>query len=229
YFGTVARGGTVLIGVYAFAIQIYCDFSAYTDIARGCAKCLGFELMLNFDLPYFAVNPSDFWRRWHISLSTWLRDYVYVPLGGNRCGNWNTYQNLFITMLLAGLWHGANWTYVVFGAIHGVVMSVERFLYGGKPSDRATGWVVWPRRILTFNILCLSFAFFRASSLSAAVEVLCGLAHFAWRSEYLSSFVMLSLFSFPLFCAALLLESSNHEYLFAESRSEERRVGKECR
>ena len=207
----------VLIGVWAFAWQVYGDFSGYTDIARGSAQLLGFHFVINFHQPYLSQSLQEFWRRWHISLSTWLRDYVYIPLGGSRCGNWNTYRNLFITMLLAGLWHGANWTYVVFGAIHGVVMSVERFLYGGKPSDRATGWFVWPRRILTFNILCLSFAFFRAPSLSAAVEFLRALAHFAWRSEYLSSFVMLSFFSFPLFCADLLLESSNHEYLFAES------------
>jgi D-alanyl-lipoteichoic acid acyltransferase DltB (MBOAT superfamily) len=207
----------VLIGVYAFAWQAYGDFSGYTDIARGSARLLGFEFVINFRQPYLAQSLQEFWRRWHISLSTWLRDYVYIPLGGSKCGNRNTYRNLLLTMLLAGLWHGANWTYIVFGAIHGLVMSVERFLYGGKPSDQATGWLVWPRRVLTFNILCLSFAFFRAPSLGSAVQFLGGLAHFAWRSEYISAVVMLSLFSFPLFCADLWLESSHHEYPFAES------------
>src|SRR5947209_2391313 len=206
-----------LIGVYAFAWQVYGDFSGYTDIARGSAQLLGFQFVINFRQPYLSQSLQEFWRRWHITLSTWLRDYVYIPLGGSRCGNGNTYRNLFITMLLAGLWHGANWTYVVFGAIHGLVMAAERFLYGGKPSDATTGWFVWPRRILTFNILCLSFAFFRARSLSSAVQFLAGLSHFAWRSEYLTAFVMLSVFSLPLFLVDLLLESSNHEYPFAEA------------
>lgn len=106
-----------IVGIYAFAIQIYCDFSAYSDIARGAARMMGFDLMRNFDLPYFAVNPSDFWRRWHISLSTWLRDYLYIPLGGNRGGWFKTYRNLFLTMLLGGLWHGATWLFVLWGGV----------------------------------------------------------------------------------------------------------------
>ena len=207
----------VFIGVYAFAWQVYGDFSGYTDIARGSAQLLGFRFVINFRQPYLSQSLQEFWRRWHISLSTWLRDYVYIPLGGSKCGNGNTYRNLFITMVLAGLWHGANWTYIIFGAIHGAVMSLERFLYGGKPSDATTGPFVWPRRILTFNVLCLSFAFFRARSLSSAVQFLAGLSHFAWRSEYLTAFVMLSVFSLPLFLVDLLLESSNHEYPFAEA------------
>lgn len=110
------------IAVLAFAFQIYGDFSGYTDIARGVAKLLGFELMLNFRLPYFAKNPSDFWRRWHISLSTWLRDYLYIPLGGNRGGQWLVFRNLFLTMLLGGLWHGAAWNFVIWGAYHGTLL-----------------------------------------------------------------------------------------------------------
>src|SRR5882724_4541117 len=104
------------LGAVAFAFQIYCDFSAYSDIARGVARLLGFELMLNFNLPYFATNPSDFWRRWHISLSNWLRDYLYIPLGGSRGGEARTYRNLGLTMLLGGLWHGAAWNYIWWGA-----------------------------------------------------------------------------------------------------------------
>lgn len=119
-------GLRMLLGIYAFAMQIYGDFSGYTDIARGVARLLGFELMLNFKLPYFAITPSDFWARWHISLSTWLRDYLYIPLGGNRRGTLKTYRNLFLTMVLGGLWHGANWTFVLWGAFHGVILIIYR-------------------------------------------------------------------------------------------------------
>jgi len=106
-------GGTVLVALYAFSVQIYCDFSGYSDIARGCAKMMGFEIRLNFKLPYFESNPAEFWRRWHISLSTWLRDYLYIPLGGNRKGATRTCINLALTMILGGLWHGAAWTFVL--------------------------------------------------------------------------------------------------------------------
>jgi len=121
-------GLRLAIGVYAFAFQIYGDFSGYTDIARGTAKLLGFDIMLNFNLPYFAVSPSDFWQRWHISLSSWLRDYLYIPLGGNRGGQAQTCRNLLLTMLLGGLWHGANWTFVLWGAFHGLLLVGYRLL-----------------------------------------------------------------------------------------------------
>lgn len=119
-------GMRLLVAIYAFAFQIYCDFSGYSDIARGTARLLGFDIMVNFNLPYFAQSPSDFWHRWHISLSTWLRDYLYIPLGGNRHGVSKTYRNLMITMLLGGLWHGAAWTFVLWGAFHGLVLVVYR-------------------------------------------------------------------------------------------------------
>lgn len=122
---TMAGGGTALLAVYAFAIQIYCDFSGYTDMARGCAKIIGFELPHNFNLPYFAANASDFWKRWHISLSTWLRDYLYIPLGGNRKGTVRTYFNLMTTMLLGGLWHGAAWTFILWGFYHGTLLCIH--------------------------------------------------------------------------------------------------------
>lgn len=119
---TSYTGFDLAVAVLAFAFQIYGDFSGYTDIARGIAKLLGFDLMLNFKLPYFALNPSDFWRRWHVSLSSWLRDYLYIPLGGNRGSQWFTYRNLFYTMLLGGLWHGAAWNFVIWGAYHGLLL-----------------------------------------------------------------------------------------------------------
>jgi alginate O-acetyltransferase complex protein AlgI len=120
------HGADLLIGVVAFTFQIYGDFSGYTDIARGLAKLMGFDLRLNFNLPYFALNPSDFWMRWHISLSSWLRDYLYIPLGGNRQNEATTYRNLFLTMLLGGLWHGAAWNFIIWGAFHGSILILYR-------------------------------------------------------------------------------------------------------
>jgi len=215
----------VLIGTYAFAWQVYGDFSGYSDIARGSAQLMGFHFMVNFRQPFLAQRLQDFWRRWHISLSTWLRDYLYIPLGGSAGGEWKTSMNLLTTMILAGLWHGANWTFVIFGAIHGVVLGVERRLFPvpAKPDDAArlqpfTGLLsLWGKRVLTFNVFCLSLAFFRAESLSSAVQFLAGLANFAWRSEYASAFFMLCLFSVPLFVVDLLMEGSNQEYPFANA------------
>src|SRR5712664_812810 len=215
----------VLLGAYAFAWQIYGDFSGYSDIARGSAQLLGFHFMVNFRQPFLSQRIQEFWRRWHISLSTWLRDYLYIPLGGSSLGNWRTRRNLLSTMLLAGLWHGANWTFVVFGAIHGVVLCVERLLSPSKaefagaasPSDSNGFVAVWARRILTFNLFCLSLAFFRAPSLGSAVHFLGGLFHFAWQSQYLAALAMVCIFSIPLFLMDLFLEASNFEYPFAEA------------
>ena len=119
-------GFEVLVGGWGFAFQVYCDFSGYSDIARGCAKCMGIELMINFNHPYVAENPVERWQRWHISLSTWLRDYLYIPLGGNRGGELKTYRNLALTMLLGGLWHGAGWNFILWGAWEGILLVVHR-------------------------------------------------------------------------------------------------------
>ena len=167
YASETASAGEVLLGTYAFAYQIYCDFSGYTDIARGAAKLMGFELMLNFRQPYLAVNPSDFWRRWHISLSTWLRDYLYVPLGGNRHGTLNTYRNLMLTMLLGGLWHGAAWNFVLWGVFHGLLLVAHRLL--------VQEWKLWPFEgrlarlvswVVMFHLVCYGWLVFRATSFS---------------------------------------------------------------
>jgi alginate O-acetyltransferase complex protein AlgI len=214
-----------LIGVYAFAWQVYGDFSGYTDIARGSAELLGFHFMVNFRQPYLAHRLQDFWRRWHISLSTWLRDYLYIPLGGSAFGNWKTSRNIMITLLLAGLWHGANWTYVVFGGIQGAVLVIERFLFPPKSTSKSPSaaeqtsgfFSLWGQRILTFNVFCLSLVFFRASSLGFAVQMLKGLGNFAWRIEYASAFLLLALFSAPLFVVDLLQEAAGTEYPFANS------------
>jgi D-alanyl-lipoteichoic acid acyltransferase DltB (MBOAT superfamily) len=215
----------VLLGTYGFAWQVYGDFSGYSDIARGSAQLMGFHFMVNFRQPYLSRNLQEFWRRWHISLSTWLRDYLYIPLGGSIGGKWKTSMNLLMTMVLAGLWHGANWTFVIFGAIHGVVLSAERYIWPSKSKtsaaaqpQHADGFLaVWGQRILTFNVFCLSLAFFRAPSLSLATQFLAGLRDFSWRSEYASAFAMLALFAIPLFLVDLIMESSNEEYPFAKT------------
>lgn len=162
--------GEVLIGVLYFAFQIYCDFSGYSDIARGVAKTLGFELMVNFRLPYIARNPSDFWLRWHISLSSWLRDYLYIPLGGNRYGNLMTYRNLILTMLLGGLWHGAAWNFVVWGFFHGAILAGHkrytelREKWFGPAKKDATWWGIALSVTIMFAFTLYGWLLFRASS-----------------------------------------------------------------
>jgi D-alanyl-lipoteichoic acid acyltransferase DltB (MBOAT superfamily) len=167
-------GIQVLLGAFAFAIQIYGDFSGYSDVARGTARCLGFELSRNFELPYFAASPVEFWRRWHVSLSTWLRDYVYVPLGGNRGGSSRTYLNLMATMLLGGLWHGAAFTFVAWGAYHGLLLCLLRPLRGRRLPG--AGLARWSAMLATFLLMCLGWIPFRAESLSHAATMLTGLA-----------------------------------------------------
>jgi len=165
-------GLALLSATYAFAVQIYCDFSAYSDIARGAGRILGFRIMKNFDSPYLATTVSEFWRRWHISLSTWLRDYLYISLGGNRHGPLRTYFNLAMTMLLGGLWHGANWTFVAWGALHGLYLCVERMVGAHKlDRDRMTPLEKWGRGIVAFHLTCLGWVFFRSPTLSHALEV----------------------------------------------------------
>lgn len=158
-------GLLVLIAVYAFAFQIYADFSAYSDIARGTAKLMGFDLMLNFRLPYIATNPSDFWQRWHISLSSWLRDYLYIPLGGNRNGKFATYRNLWLTMLLGGLWHGANWTFVLWGFYQGMILVLYRLLGIESAGAKSTGVMKAIHVLWFFQLTCLGWLIFRAQNL----------------------------------------------------------------
>jgi D-alanyl-lipoteichoic acid acyltransferase DltB (MBOAT superfamily) len=164
-------GFALLVATYAFAIQIYCDFSGYTDIAIGSARLMGIDLPNNFNKPYLSLSIQEFWRRWHISLSTWLRDYLYIPLGGNRKGNLRMYINIMITMLLGGLWHGAGWNWVVWGGIQGGVMCVERLIGFGERVPRSLmGYIM--RWLVTFHIVCFSWVFFRADSLHGALNVL---------------------------------------------------------
>lgn len=154
-----------LVAIYAFTIQIYCDFSGYTDIARGIARLLGFDIMLNFNLPYFALNPSAFWQRWHISLSTWLRDYLYIPLGGNRGSKTATLRNLMITMVLGGLWHGAAWTFVLWGAFHGIILVIYRFFGDSSGGPKRLTVVNFGRGLILFHLVCFGWLMFRAHHL----------------------------------------------------------------
>jgi alginate O-acetyltransferase complex protein AlgI len=158
----------VLVAVYAYAVQIFADFCGYTNIAIGVALLLGFSFPQNFDGPYTAVSLQDFWRRWHMTLSRWLRDYLYIPLGGNRKGRLMTYRNLMLTMLLGGLWHGAAWTFVVWGGIHGAGLCIERAL-GYRPETARARWL---GRIVTFHVVCFAWIFFRADSFARAGQVL---------------------------------------------------------
>jgi D-alanyl-lipoteichoic acid acyltransferase DltB (MBOAT superfamily) len=168
-------GLDTLLAIYGYAAQIYCDFSGYTDIATGCALLLGFRFPRNFNAPYTSASPQEFWRRWHISLSTWLRDYLYFPLGGSRNGNLRTAVNLMITMLLGGLWHGAAWTFVAWGGLHGAYLVIHRYWtripWLPLRRFRVTETWKWTARILLFHAVCAGWVFFRASTFSIAFSV----------------------------------------------------------
>ncbi len=169
-----------LLAIYGYTAQIYCDFSGYTDIAIGCAMLLGYRFPRNFNAPYAAADPQEFWRRWHISLSSWLRDYLYIPLGGSRGAAWRTCVNLMITMLLGGLWHGAAWTFVVWGALHGLYLVAHRMWNAAQWAPlqrmRKTRAWLWTSRLLLFHAVCLGWVFFRAQSFAAAFALLHRLA-----------------------------------------------------
>lgn len=207
---TAYAGAPLLFATYCFAYQIYCDFSGYTDIAIGAAQVMGIKLMTNFRTPYAARNPQDFWQRWHISLSTWFRDYLYIPLGGSHKGYFRQYLNIFIVFLLSGLWHGANWTYAIWGLVHGAFLSLyvgmRKIFSSLNPSGNsafgallnASAW------FMTFNAVCFAWIFFRANSVSDAIFV----------STHLFSASSVSIFELGLsraeiiiaFCAIVFLE-----------------------
>lgn len=180
-------GSVLLLATYLFALQIYCDFSGYSDIAIGAAKVLGFDLMENFRTPYLSGSIREFWSRWHISLSTWFRDYLYIPLGGNRVGKWRWYYNLFVVFLISGLWHGANWTFILWGALHGAYL-VLAVLFTGfwKRVERllrlnnAPGFKRVVNVAITFHLAVFAWIFFRANSMNDAFVVLENIVE--WRS-----------------------------------------------
>lgn len=166
-------GLSLAFATYLFAFQIYCDFCGYSDMAVGMSRILGIDLIYNFRTPYLATGLREFWRRWHISLSTWFRDYMYIPLGGNQCSRRRDAFNIMVVFLVSGLWHGANWTFVIWGALHGAYLVCERFL-AGRPSH-PRGIARWLRIAATFNLVTLAWIFFRANSVQQAFQVLRGL------------------------------------------------------
>ena len=183
-FGDPSRRSALdaIAGLVAYAVVIYCDFSGYTDIAIGVAKLLGFDFPQNFDRPYSARSIQEFWRRWHMTLSRWLRDYLYIPLGGNRKGTGRTYVNLMLTMVLGGLWHGAAWHFVVWGGLHGVYLAVGHWKTGmrttGRLADVPDTWFVAVLRTITaFTLVCIGWAFFRADSVATALDLLGRVLH----------------------------------------------------
>ncbi|HPB99467.1 MAG TPA: MBOAT family O-acyltransferase, partial [Polyangiaceae bacterium] len=191
----------VLAGVYGYATQIYCDFSGYTDIAIGCGILMGVRFNLNFNSPYKAHNLQEFWHRWHISLSTWLRDYLYIPLGGSRNGSFNTYKNLMITMLLGGLWHGAGWQFMFWGFLHGGLLGVTRAWQRWRGTEGAyvfptTAWGLLKHAffvLLTFHYVCLGWVFFRAESFGKAWAVLKQISTLTTYHPNLHGWVLLAL------------------------------------
>jgi D-alanyl-lipoteichoic acid acyltransferase DltB (MBOAT superfamily) len=181
----VYHPGTVMLGAVFFAFQIYCDFSGYSDIAIGAARVMGFSLVSNFDRPYMSSDIAMFWRRWHISLSTWFRDYVYIPLGGNRVSPLRRNFNLFLTFLLSGLWHGASWTFVAWGAIHGLYVMIYKILTSGSSLKERGGGTIRKAIgiVFTFIIVTIAWVFFRSGSIVEAVHFLAYIfspSHLAW-------------------------------------------------
>lgn len=165
---------TVWMAVIAYAIQIYCDFCGYTDMAIGVAKCLGFDIPKNFDIPYISQSVTEFWRRWHISLSTWLRDYLYIPLGGNRKGKLRQYINLFLTMLLGGLWHGSSWNFVAWGGLHGIALMshkiyMENTIKKYEIKSYLYKFIAW---LFTMTFICVTWVFFRSTDFSISLLIL---------------------------------------------------------
>ncbi len=184
-------GISLMFAAFAYAIQIYCDFSGYSDMAIAVAYVLGFDYEKNFDLPYIAKNPSDFWRRWHISLSSWFRDYVYIPLGGNRKGKSRTYFNLFLTMLLSGFWHGASWNFILWGGIHGIISLIHK-AYCDFKGKRADGKLLtFVCRLLMISFVMLLWIPFRMDNLEDTVMVIGRILHMTPGITYVSVFAVI--------------------------------------
>ncbi|CAA9243841.1 MAG: Probable poly(beta-D-mannuronate) O-acetylase [uncultured Acidimicrobiales bacterium] len=201
----------LLVGAYAFALQIYGDFSGYSDIARGSSRLFGIELMRNFEQPYLSRSITEFWRRWHISLSSWLRDYLYVPLGGNRRGPRRTSINLALTMLLGGLWHGAAWTFVAWGALHGLYLMVDRWTGRERPDvDRPVGAGDLASILWTFHLVCLAWVFFRAGSIGGAFSYVLRILTFGSGSVVLGSVLLVGLAALAVIAVDLGQRTSGH-------------------
>ncbi len=214
-----------LVATFFFASQIYCDFSGYSDIAIGAALILGYDLMTNFRRPYLSLSIREFWQRWHISLSTWFRDYLYVPLGGNRVMKWRWYYNLFITFLISGLWHGANWTFVIWGALHGsyLVLSIMTQKTRDNLAEKSgilkyTGLVNLANLVWTFALVLFAWIFFRANSLGDAMLIIGNIFDFSTYDTNVQLFHFKADFylSFILIGALMIVEIAQEKYNLIE-------------
>lgn len=187
---------TVILAVISYSIQIYCDFSGYSDMAIGVAKSFGYEFNANFNMPYISKNVTEFWKRWHISLSTWLQEYLYIPLGGNRKGTVRRYINLLLTMILGGLWHGANYTFVFWGLLHGVALCIHKLFMKARKGKKATvvGSII--SVLFTYAFVCICWVFFRAENFSIAMDVLSRM--FIWQDG------ITQIFSWSVFGVAVI-------------------------
>ncbi|WP_109831567.1 MBOAT family O-acyltransferase [Reichenbachiella versicolor] len=214
------HGFTLILATILFAFQIYCDFSGYSEIAIGTAKLFGFDLMQNFNLPYFSASLSEFWRNWHISLSTWFRDYLYIPLGGNKTSKVRWYMNILIVFIISGFWHGANWTFIIWGAIHGVALIIEaNFSLIKTPK---VPFVYMLKRTTTFVIVCLGWVFFRSNSLENAMYILNNIMDFSgYHLSQLNLYIVPTekntVFAIDIFLSILLiLALAFIEYFFLQ-------------
>jgi D-alanyl-lipoteichoic acid acyltransferase DltB (MBOAT superfamily) len=201
-------GAYFVLGTFLFAFQIYCDFSGYSDMARGLARTIGFELMVNFKAPYFSKSISEFWRRWHISLSSWFRDYVYIPLGGSRVAVWRWQYNLFITFLLSGIWHGANWTYVIWGGLNGFYLVfaiwVDKLSQKFTQNFKLFGTVYnIYQMISTFILICIAWIFFRAQTVGEAWYILKQIVSDGYNLSGLWPFLLQYRYSFLIIFGAI--------------------------
>jgi D-alanyl-lipoteichoic acid acyltransferase DltB (MBOAT superfamily) len=206
------KGITIMIATVLFAVQIYCDFSSYSDIARGAAEVMGFRLMQNFKRPYFSKSIAEFWRRWHISLSTWFKDYLYIPLGGNRKGKLKQYRNIMIVFITSGLWHGANWTFVIWGALHGIYQiigsitkpardKIIRFLHINRNNKIHKLFMV----LFTFALVNFGWIFFRANSLADAKKLIANMFIIDFSTLNISTLIKLGLDKYDIIVAMIAI------------------------
>jgi len=214
------KGEDVLIALYAFAFQIFCDFDGYSNMARGLGLCMGFEITINFKLPYFSSNPREFWQRWHISLSSWLRDYLYIPLGGNQGTEWRTYINLSLTMLLGGLWHGASWTFVLWGMYQGTLLILHRVITESRKTQDAlisTKDYLWKslKIFIFFHLVIFGWLLFRSVNLHQLGSMSCAMVtSFHW-GEFTKLFPKFFLIILPLLAVQIgQLKTGNLMFLF---------------
>ena len=219
-------GLTMMMATYAFAFQIYCDFSGYTDIAIGASKILGVNMMKNFKTPYLSLSISEFWNRWHISLSTWFKDYLYIPLGGNRKSKPRVYLNIMIVFLLSGFWHGAEWTFIIWGAIHGFYTISENLFHSNNPKIQST-IRKRIRQFILFNMVCIAWIFFRANDLNSATQTLYSFMHpdvsewMNFLNDYgMKSILILGIIWISFIFLDRIIENKIHEQKAKSSKSE---------